>query len=64
MLITPGNRLEWAARTTELLERSAGEGQGAVGAGGVLIDMAHEKLAKGMLERQALIDSCAKPQSH
>jgi malyl-CoA/(S)-citramalyl-CoA lyase len=48
--------LEWAARTTELLERTTSEGQGAVGAKGVLIDMAHLKLADSIRQRQALIE--------
>jgi len=48
--------LDWAARTTELLERTTQGGQGAVGAKGVLIDMAHLKLADSIVQRQALID--------
>lgn len=47
--------LEWAAQVTELLERTTREGQGAVGAKGVLIDMAHLKLADSIRQRQALI---------
>jgi malyl-CoA/(S)-citramalyl-CoA lyase len=50
------DELEWAARTAELLAQSAREGQGAVGAGGVLIDMAHQKLADAIVQRQALIE--------
>jgi malyl-CoA/(S)-citramalyl-CoA lyase len=49
--------LEWAGRATELLARSTREGQGAVGADGVLFDMAHQKLADYIVQRQALIDS-------
>jgi malyl-CoA/(S)-citramalyl-CoA lyase len=48
--------LEWAARTTELLERTTQGGQGAVGANGVLIDMAHQKLADSIVQRQSLIE--------
>jgi malyl-CoA/(S)-citramalyl-CoA lyase len=48
--------LEWAAQVTELLERTTREGQGAVGAKGVLIDMAHLKLADSIRQRQALIE--------
>lgn len=51
------DELDWAARTTELLTRSASDGQGAIGAGGVLIDMAHQKLSDAIAQRQALIDS-------
>ncbi len=50
-----GEELDWAARTGELLAQTARAGQGAVGAGGVLIDMAHEKLAAQIVQRQALI---------
>jgi malyl-CoA/(S)-citramalyl-CoA lyase len=49
--------LEWAAHITELLERTTQGGQGAVGAKGVLIDMAHLKLANSITGRQALIDA-------
>jgi malyl-CoA/(S)-citramalyl-CoA lyase len=49
--------LEWAARTTELLAQTTRDGQGAVGAKGVLIDMAHLKLADSIVQRQALIDA-------
>ncbi|GAB3654325.1 HpcH/HpaI aldolase/citrate lyase family protein [Ramlibacter alkalitolerans] len=48
--------LDWAARTRELLAQTTRDGQGAVGAGGVLVDMAHGKLAANIAERQALID--------
>jgi malyl-CoA/(S)-citramalyl-CoA lyase len=48
--------LEWAARTTELLAQTTRDGQGAVGANGVLIDMAHQKLADSIVQRQALIE--------
>jgi malyl-CoA/(S)-citramalyl-CoA lyase len=50
------DELDWAARTTALLAQSARDGQGALGAGGVLIDMAHQKLADAIVQRQALID--------
>jgi malyl-CoA/(S)-citramalyl-CoA lyase len=48
--------LDWAAHTADLLAQSAREGQGAIGAGGVLIDMAHQKLADAIVQRQALIE--------
>jgi malyl-CoA/(S)-citramalyl-CoA lyase len=48
--------LEWAARTSDLLAQITRDGQGAVGAGGVLIDMAHGKLAANIARRQALIE--------
>lgn len=50
------DELEWSARTSELLARAMQDGQGAVGAGGVLVDMAHQKLADAILQRQALIE--------
>jgi malyl-CoA/(S)-citramalyl-CoA lyase len=48
--------LSWAARTGELMERTTRAGQGAVGAEGVLIDMAHLKLADSIVQRQRLIE--------
>ena len=48
--------LAWAARTVELMERTTRTGQGAVGVEGVLVDMAHLKLADSIRRRQALID--------
>jgi malyl-CoA/(S)-citramalyl-CoA lyase len=48
---------DWAARTTALLAQSTRDGQGAVGAEGVLIDMAHQKLADAIGQRQALVES-------
>jgi malyl-CoA/(S)-citramalyl-CoA lyase len=48
--------LAWAARTGELMERTTRAGQGAVGAEGVLIDMAHLKLADSIVQRQRLIE--------
>ena len=53
--------LEWAARTSALIERTTREGQGAVGADGVLVDMAHLKLADAIAQRQALIERGAAP---
>jgi malyl-CoA/(S)-citramalyl-CoA lyase len=47
----------WASEVTALLDRTTREGQGAVGADGVLIDMAHLKLADEIRRRQALIAS-------
>lgn len=47
--------LDWAARTTELLAQTTRDGQGAVGAKGVLVDMAHQKLADSIVQRQAQI---------
>jgi len=47
--------LDWGARTSELLAQAARDGQGAIGAGGVLVDMAHAKLATYIVQRQALI---------
>ena len=52
------DELSWATRTTDLMTRTTKAGQGAVGAGGVLVDMAHLKLADAIDRRQALIDGC------
>ncbi len=53
--------LAWAAHTAELIERTTRGGQGAVGAGGVLIDMAHLKLADSITQRQALLQAVRAP---
>jgi malyl-CoA/(S)-citramalyl-CoA lyase len=50
------DELDWAAHASELLAEGARDGQGAVGVGGVLFDMAHQKLADAIVQRQALID--------
>jgi malyl-CoA/(S)-citramalyl-CoA lyase len=47
--------VDWAGRVTHALAVSARDGQGAVGDGGVLLDMAHLKLADAIAQRQALI---------
>lgn len=49
-------QLAWATRMTVMIEESARAGQGALGADGVLVDMAHLKLAESITRRQALID--------
>jgi malyl-CoA/(S)-citramalyl-CoA lyase len=51
-----GQELAWAADIKALLERTTRDGQGAVGDKGVLIDMAHLKLADSLLQRQELIE--------
>jgi malyl-CoA/(S)-citramalyl-CoA lyase len=50
-------QLAWAARITAMIEETNRAGQGAVGAGGVLVDMAHLKMADAIVQRQALIDT-------
>ncbi len=57
------DELGWAARTSELLAQSARDGQGALGAAGVLIDMAHQKLADAIVQRQALINAAGVTQT-
>ena len=49
-------QLAWATRVTALMEETNRAGQGAVGADGVLVDMAHLKMADALVQRQALID--------
>lgn len=49
--------LAWARETGELLAQAARDGQGAVGAGGVLVDLAHQKLADAILQRERLIQA-------
>lgn len=53
-------QLEWAAHVEALIEETSRSGQGAVGDGGVLIDMAHLKQARQLRHRQALIDRIAR----
>lgn len=50
-------QLAWAARINDLMARTTQAGQGAVGDGGVLVDMAHLKMADALLARQRLIDA-------
>jgi malyl-CoA/(S)-citramalyl-CoA lyase len=50
-------QLAWAARITAMIEETNRAGQGAVGADGVLVDMAHLKMADAIVQRQALIDT-------
>jgi malyl-CoA/(S)-citramalyl-CoA lyase len=50
------DELAWAARTRDLLEQTTRDGQGAVGTAGVLVDMAHLKLADAIAQRQALVE--------
>ena len=47
--------VEWAQSTVRLLDETNRAGQGAVGHEGVLVDMAHLKLAQSIERRQALI---------
>lgn len=47
--------LDWTERIEQLLAQAVRDGQGAVGDQGVLIDMAHQKLAAVIRERQSLI---------
>jgi malyl-CoA/(S)-citramalyl-CoA lyase len=54
-------QLAWAARVTQLMAETNRTGQGAVGDGGVLVDMAHLKQAAHIAHRQALIDRVARP---
>lgn len=51
--------LAWARRIQALLEQTQRAGQGAVGDGGTLVDMAHLKLAEALTRRQALIEAHA-----
>ncbi len=52
--------IEWARRIERLLDEAQVRGDGAVGDGGVLIDMAHGKLARELLQRAALIETTEK----
>ncbi|MCD0505931.1 HpcH/HpaI aldolase/citrate lyase family protein [Bordetella petrii] len=46
----------WASRIRGMIDASNRQGQGAVGDGGVLVDMAHLKQADAIAQRQALIE--------
>ncbi|MVW72079.1 CoA ester lyase [Bordetella sp. 15P40C-2] len=49
-------QLSWALRIREMIDASNRQGNGAVGDGGVLVDMAHLKQANAIADRQALIE--------
>ncbi len=51
------DQLAWATRIMTLLGTAASSGNGAIGEKGVLIDLAHAKLAKSINQRQAQIDA-------
>ena len=53
-------QLAWAARINAVMEETIRAGQGAVGAEGVLVDMAHLKMAGALVQRQALIDNATR----
>ncbi len=53
-------QLAWAARIRTVMEETMRAGQGAVGADGVLVDMAHLKMADALVQRQGLIDDTAR----
>ena len=55
--------VEWAQNTVRLLDETNRAGQGAVGHEGVLVDMAHLKLAQSIERRQALIEAHRKVES-
>jgi malyl-CoA/(S)-citramalyl-CoA lyase len=54
-------QLAWAERIRSVMAETTRAGQGAVGAGGVLVDMAHLKMADAIAQRQALVDSMRNP---
>jgi len=49
-------QLAWARKTCAAIEASTSAGRGAFADDGVLVDLAHAKLATAMLQRQALIE--------
>ncbi len=49
------DEIAWARRIERLLDEAQARGDGAVGDGGVLIDLAHAKLARQLLQRADLI---------
>ena len=51
------DEIAWAARIRAVMQAATRAGQGAVGADGVLVDMAHLKMADAIAERQALIET-------
>jgi len=56
-------QLQWAKDIQDALEKAEKEGNGAIGADGILIDMAHLKQANALLARQRLIQSKALAQT-
>jgi malyl-CoA/(S)-citramalyl-CoA lyase len=55
--------LEWATHIRAVMARTTRDGQGAVGDEGVLVDMAHLKMADAIAQRQALVERARKPAS-
>ncbi|EJL72303.1 citrate lyase beta subunit [Variovorax sp. CF313] len=49
-------QLAWSTQVLGTLESAAAQGNGAVGDKGVLIDLAHAKLARSLQQRQAVIE--------
>lgn len=50
-------QLEWSERTLESLQQSLAAGIGAFGDRGVLVDLAHAKLARAIREREHLVQA-------
>jgi malyl-CoA/(S)-citramalyl-CoA lyase len=58
----PQPDVEWARDLLATMERSTASGTGAMAVDGVLIDMAHVKMANTILERATLIEQAENPQ--
>jgi malyl-CoA/(S)-citramalyl-CoA lyase len=58
----PQPDVEWARELLATMERSTASGTGAMAVDGVLIDMAHVKMANTILERATLIEQVENPQ--
>jgi malyl-CoA/(S)-citramalyl-CoA lyase len=50
------SQIDWAQRTLELMGDTAAQGKGAVGQHGAVIDMAHARLARIILQRASALD--------
>ena len=60
-VFSPTSRqLAWAERIRTVMAETTRAGQGAVGADGVLVDMAHLKMADSIAQRQALVDAATR----
>jgi malyl-CoA/(S)-citramalyl-CoA lyase len=53
------SQIEWAERTLDAMGDAVAMGAGAIGRNGILLDMAHVRLAKIILERAAAFESMA-----
>ena len=52
--------MKWAKEILDVMQNSVATGKGAIGVDGKLYDMAHDKLARAILQRSAAIAASLK----